>query len=711
MSQSRDDRLAALFARALELPPSRRGAFLAHACPDDDDLRSEVTSLLEANEDADEYFDRLAEDAVAPMLGAMASAEALKRLRAPLRDAYRIERELGGGGMSRVYEAEDLRLKRRVVIKVPPTIEVPPLDTEDFRREIELAAQLQHPHIVPLLEADIADGTRYYTMPLVNGESLRDRLSREGHLQVDSALHIWRDVLDALGYAHMRGVIHRDIKPANILLSGRNALVTDFGIARAMATVSEAADPLPAPIFGTPAYMAPEQVTGGDGADPRVDIYQAGLVMYEMLSGRLPFEEPSGQDLLQARVTRDPQALSVPGAPRALTELVMRCVAREPGRRPASVNELIAELDRLVPIAAAPQRGRSRRTPLVAAVAVAPVAALVIAFAARPSASPVALRSVPDIAAHEWYERGMDPALLRNAAGHEQALDYFERSIEIDSAYAAAWAGIARMSVQMWNAAPYEQRPGWIDRAEHAALRAVALDESDPDAQAALGWVRLAQTDNVTAERAFKRALALDPRVSRGHEGLARVYMMTGRPRQELAEAQLGMEADPFSHSAFRELALALAMNDRCEEALEGLAGLKRLSPPASVAGVIAGMCYASRHRWDEAIAEFRWSSDEGATFAPAFLAYSLAGAGRREEAEAILSEFLAEARVSHGAFGIATVYAGLGDYDRAFAWLDRAVDEASVNSYVMHPVFATLHRDARFRNIERRMGVSLVAP
>ncbi len=325
-------------------------------------------------------------------------------------------------------------------------------------------------------------------------------------------------------------------------------------------------------------------------------------------------------------------------------------------------------------------------------------------FPGRRQTVPGARRHVPDIAAYEWYLRGMDVALLRTDSGLRQGVEYFQRAISIDSAYVAAYAGLVRMYIHLANAAPRAEREEWLERAERTALTALALDDADADARAALGWVRLLSRDYAAAEAQFKSALALDPSVPRGHEGLARVYMMTGRPAEQLAEARLGVQTDPFSHSAIRELALALATNGRCEESLEPLRSLKNLSPPAGVAGVIRGLCYASREMWPEAIEEFRWAADHSATAAPAFLGYSLARAGEQDEAASILSDLVAGRTYSHGSFGVATVYAGMRDYDRAFLWLYRATEDGTMSFYIVHPVFDDLHGDPRFKRIRARL-------
>src|SRR5439155_11578480 len=172
-----------------------------------------------------------------PTLGASMS-ELLQRLQTTLGAAYRVERELGGGGMSRIFVVEDIELGRRIVVKVLPPDLAAGLSVERFKREIQLAAQLQHPHIVPLLMAGAKDGMLYYSMPFIQGESLRARLTRQHELPIPEVLRVLRDVVDALAYAHSNGVVHRDIKPDNILMSGHHAVVTDFGVSKALSTAT-----------------------------------------------------------------------------------------------------------------------------------------------------------------------------------------------------------------------------------------------------------------------------------------------------------------------------------------------------------------------------------------------------------------------------------------------------------------------------------------
>src|SRR5256714_11233776 len=270
------------------------------------------------------------------------------RLQGALGDAYRIEREFGGGGMSRVFLAHETALKRQVVVKVWPPEMPAGVNIERFRREVELAASLQHRHIVPLLSAAASGDLLYYTMPLVEGESLRGKLARQGELPVSETIRVLADVADALAYAHAHGVVHRDIKPDNVLISGKHAVVTDFGVAKAVSNSSGAATLTSRGMaLGTPAYMAPEQAAGDPTVDHRADLYAVGALGYELLAGRLPFSGLSPQGMLAAQVTATPDPVTQHRAtvPPALAALIMRCLAKHPADRPQSAEELVGQLE------------------------------------------------------------------------------------------------------------------------------------------------------------------------------------------------------------------------------------------------------------------------------------------------------------------------------------------------------------------------------
>jgi tetratricopeptide (TPR) repeat protein len=272
-------------------------------------------------------------------------SELREQLQTALGAAYTLERELGGGGMSRVFLAHDPALDRDVVVKVLHPELAGGVNVDRFKREIQLAAQLQHPHIVPLLAAGEMDGLPYLTMPYVAGRSLRERLADTPVLPVDEALGILRDVARALAFAHGRGVIHRDIKPDNVLLAEGSATVTDFGVAKAVSAARAGANATLTSVgmsIGTPTYMAPEQAAGDPDTDHRADIYAWGVMAYEMLAGRPPFNAKAPHKLLAAHMSEAPEPITDhrPDCPAPLAELVMRCLAKNPEQRPQGAAEL-----------------------------------------------------------------------------------------------------------------------------------------------------------------------------------------------------------------------------------------------------------------------------------------------------------------------------------------------------------------------------------
>ena len=252
--------------------------------------------------------------------------------------------------MSRVFVAEETALDRRVVIKVLPPETAAQVSLERFKREILLAAKLQHPHIVPLLTAGESNGLPFFTMPFVDGESLRVRLARHGELPVNQAIRMLREIASALAYAHEHGIVHRDIKPDNVLLSGGSAMVTDFGVAKALSASSNAEHGGLTSVgvaLGTPAYMAPEQASADPGVDHRADIYSFGVLAYELLTGQPPFAGRTPQHVLAAHVTEVPEPINKRRAslPPALAALVMRCLEKRPADRPQSASEVVHALD------------------------------------------------------------------------------------------------------------------------------------------------------------------------------------------------------------------------------------------------------------------------------------------------------------------------------------------------------------------------------
>jgi serine/threonine-protein kinase len=316
------------------------------------------------------------------------------------------------------------------------------------------------------------------------------------------------------------------------------------------------------------------------------------------------------------------------------------------------------------------------------------------------------------VAAHELYLRGNDPALLRNDSGVQLRLHYFLQAVALDSTYGLAYSGLAVTYLRLTLA----DKSGFSARelqarAETAAARGVALDDTVAETHVALGWVRMRGHDFAAAEDEFRQAIALDPNAAGVHEYLAGLYIVTGRAGEGLAEARRALALDPLSASAIADVAHALVFNDRCDEALAQLEKVASVRPPLLRAAAVAAECYAEQHRWAKALAVLQPLTNRD----PILLAlsgYILARAGQREQALQVEAALVERWRERHeGAEHVAEVYAGLGDLDRAFAWLDRALDDGSlvVNPWwgeVVEPAFQQLQRDRRFQRVRERLNL-----
>ena len=288
-------------------------------------------------------------------------SDLIEILRASLAERYDVHRELGRGGMATVFLADDVKLRRAVAIKVLHRVLWAGLGPERFLREIEIAARLQHPHILPLYDSGTAGGVLYYVMPYVEGESLRDRLTREKQLSLGDVVRFATEVASALTYAHGQGVVHRDIKPENILLSGGHAVVADFGIARALSAAEENSLTQTGTAIGTPAYMSPEQSSGGKDVDPRSDVYSLGCVAYEMIAGHPPFTGKTQQEMMALHALDPVPRLHAarPQVPRNLERAVRKALAKTPADRFATAAQF-AEALTSAPATTRERRGTTR---------------------------------------------------------------------------------------------------------------------------------------------------------------------------------------------------------------------------------------------------------------------------------------------------------------------------------------------------------------
>jgi serine/threonine-protein kinase len=466
-----------------------------------------------------------------------------EQLQRSLGDTYRLERELGGGGMSHVFLAVETALARQVVVKVLLPELAAGVSVDRFRREIHLAAQLQHPHIVPLLAAGDAEGLPWFTMPYVTGESLRARLIRDGELPIAEAVRILRDIASALAYAHSQGVVHRDIKPDNVLISHGVAVVTDFGVAKAL-TVSSAEGAYArgegltslGVSLGTPAYMAPEQASADPGMDHRVDVYAFGVTAYEMLTGQPPFWGRSPQAILGAHVVAVPEPVSArrPGIPPLLGMLVMKCLEKRPADRPQTAGDIIATLDMMT----TPSGGTM------------PVAAHQATVVVRGGAGTRAAAAI--------HRFGPIAAVLALAAG---VLVWGAGSRPTPSPVTGGPAAAAPAPRPIPEPPPDPAPPEPADVIDGEAPRAKPARRPDPPARP--GPVR--RTDSVVlaaeesallarlrAEAVTARGRAVDEGVgpgvlARGDSGLAQAESLAGRGQVALAAARLSAAAALWS--------------------------------------------------------------------------------------------------------------------------------------------------------------------
>jgi eukaryotic-like serine/threonine-protein kinase len=370
------------------------------------------------------------------------------QLQATLGSTFTLEHELTGGAMARVFSATDTALARRIVVKVLSPELSEGVSGERFAREIRIAASLQQANIVPVIATGETNGLPYYTMPFVEGLSLRERLKRDGAMSIRDAVSVMRDVARALAFAHERGVVHRDIKPENVLLSGDAAVVTDFGIAKAIseARTSTSVDGTDTALtsagvsLGTPAYMAPEQISADTTADHRADVYSFGCLAFELIAGRTPFQGRTARELFASHLTETPASLSDVrrDCPSPIASLVTRCLAKDPADRPQSARELLVALDPLTAPRASSAVSRwmgSGRRPVLIVGTV--IAVLLAAVVARPLMSPsgvtqsiavLPLTNVGGDSAQEYLADGMTDELA-TAFGKMPGLRVASRSL------------------------------------------------------------------------------------------------------------------------------------------------------------------------------------------------------------------------------------------------------------------------------------------
>jgi len=610
----------------------------------------------------------------------------LEPVRHALSGQYRIERELGSGGMATVYLAEDLRHGRRVAVKVLHPEVAALLGVDRFLREIQVTAGLQHPHILPLHDSGsfvIGPGeTRlpYYVSPVVEGESLRDRLVRDQRVPIGEAVRIAAQVATALAYAHGQGVIHRDIKPDNILLHHGLALVADFGIALESRLESDRLTTVGLTV-GTADYMSPEQASGERDLDGRSDAYSLAVVLFEMLAGATPFTGPNPRAVLARQLSaRAPSVRQFrPEVPEALDRIIARALAAEPGERFPDAATFAAALQGE---AALPRTGGSGRVRIAAGA----VAGLVLVAVAAWGLVHRAGRTPEHSQAGDLTRRAWIQLDRRTADGTSRAVGLFRNAIARDSGFADAWAGLAlalqaasiwkypveglpsdsivplaiqasgraidadSANAKAWVARTYALRllePGSRVTMIAAAERAVRLDARQPDAWYYLGLAREEHLEPEPAREAYARALTLVPGHLRTLLFVSLHFMWRRQLDSALLWADSTVHVDPTYLTGRQARGMVQLLRGKLESAEEDFRASTQLGGTVDVVAGWTGLAHISllRGRTEAAARLLDTAVAAGDTVKPSlhdasYLAWGFTAAGQADRAIRILERF-----------------------------------------------------------------------
>jgi tetratricopeptide (TPR) repeat protein len=614
------------------------------------------------------------------------------RLAAALSDRYDVERELGRGGMATVWLARDRRYDRLVAIKVLHPELAGAIGADRFVREVRLTARLQHPSIVSVLDSGVlpANGDvalPWYAMPYVSGTSLRARLVRDGQLPVDDAVAITRDVAAALAVAHANGIVHRDIKPENILLHDGRVYVVDFGIAKALLTTGDDRLTSTGLTLGTPAYMSPEQATGGI-VDARTDQYSLAAVLYEMLAGEPPVTGPNAQAIIARRLTVPVRPIRPVRStiPDGIERAVLKALERVPADRFADVAAFSTALEQSNASVAAPRRdtNRRRRVWLIAAavVAVGAVAATWSSVDIRGGQTARARNAERDA----LYRRGVRSYEQRTTAGLMDAIQSLKASVARDSLFAEGWAGLAKAYVRVVERQyqiPGVEQDSLLRLSVAAIDRALALDTADAEVWIGRAAVirRVDPTDIALSMSAARKAIALD-----SLNGQAWHFLAVGLAEEGMLDSALkvwreGVRRSPRYTFGLMFLAQGLYWHRQYDSAATWVDSALSIDPNFLTARTVAGQIEVERGNFSRAIAAYdasgRLGTDVDAANALGGRALAEAREGQRREARATLQVADSIARKFtpaplHTAVYLAQAHAALGDVAGAVSWLER---------------------------------------
>jgi serine/threonine protein kinase len=675
-------------------------------------------------------------------------------LKSSLADRYRIEREIGAGGMATVYLARDVRHGRTVAVKVLRSDVAAAMGVERFQHEVTLTAALQHPHILSLFDSGQAAGCLYYVAPYVGGESLREKLEREGQLRIDQALEITRQVADALDHAHRHGIVHRDIKPGNILLAafggdGRShALVADFGIARALphagsseglATADSHRLTQTGITLGTPMYMSPEQAMGDSRVDARSDIYSLGCVAYEMLAGEPPFNRASAESLAARKLSASISSIALirSSVPASVDSIIRRALLPVAADRYATAGEFAAALSAAFAtprdspssergrVTGAPTAGVSRlfSRPGIATLATVGLALIGVAGWVWSTRVPHTLARVRATVPRDSQAYSLDRQAhieidRRTETSIGRAVGLLQRAIVRDSEYADAWADLTRALVFAYNnrydvpGIPNAQLASYAVRAGDRALEA--------DSTSAIAWIARATSlyliDPSTEHGvipALHRAIALDSSSADAWYLLGSYYEDALEPDSALLAFRRATAIRPTHPGALAFLALHFMWQHQSDSAMVWADSAARSNPTNVLSRQARGLVLIQRGRVLDAAEEFTATVRVGQGPERVWGWTGLAVvASRRHDRSAVDSlsvRAIADADTlhpsHHEAVYLAWMYAETGQRERALAVLERFAEPRHLH-FQLHLrrefTLDSLRREARFAALLR---------
>jgi tetratricopeptide (TPR) repeat protein len=629
------------------------------------------------------------------------------RLSAALAGRYRLEREFGAGGMATVWLAYDLKHDRQVAVKVLHPHLAAVLGAERFLKEIRTTANLQHPHILPLFDSGDAEGLLFYVMPFVDGESLRQRITREKQLPVADAVRITSEVASALDYAHRQGVIHRDIKPENILLHDGRALVADFGIALAPSAGGSRLTET-GMSMGTPPYMSPEQALGERQLDARSDIYAVGAMLYEMLTGAPPFTGPSAQAIVAKVITEKP----VPPSrlrreiPVQVEDAVLTALQKDPADRFSTAAALQAALAGNVAVGRSRRRGLGREA--MVAIGLTGVAMLG-ALAVRPwqRRPHVTVRHVPDTLAVMLVKKAEAWAIQREPSTCDSAIVQYSEATVRDSLYAQAYGGLAQARALCAIYGDGNPRTEFV-AAKSAAEIAIRLDPTLAVAYNARGMFQLFSEQNFpAAQRDFINSVRLDS--TRYEPWLYRTWAFLGTGELDSANASIRHAhfLDPTVPIVAIRLAMVLLYTGDSAGAQQAETEILRREPTNRLVHSEQLEIYDATHQCSKALKEARWLEGHPFLFFRALVAHTWASCGEAGRARHF-ADSVAKHGVNISAFSLAIVYAGLSDSTSVFQWLNQAVKNHEALLYLLprYYAFQPYHRIPTFVDLLKRAHV-----